>query len=270
MVFPGVTMIEPSYTIYWQPGCSSCLMAKEFLAGRGIRYRSVNVHAEPAALRHLSDLGVKSVPVVERGDQFVLAQNLAELAQFVGDESAVTRLPLPELARRLDLVMDVARGQLMVMAPDLLSRQIRADRTVADLAFHIYAVVEGFLDAAEGGALTEAHFYRRPDPAWGVTELSKDGERVAGRFARWWRLAADEAPAQTYATYYGDQTAAELLERTCWHAAQHTRQVDGLLRGANLSPLAQLSAEDLAGLPLPDRVWDDELEAMQPMKIAKG
>lgn len=259
-------MIEPEYTIYWQPGCSSCLKAKEFLAGRGIQYHSVNVHAEPAALRHLSDLGVKSVPVVERGSDFVLAQNLDELARFVGDESSRQRLPLPELAQRLVRVVNVARTQLTVMAPGLLAKQLRADRTMGDLAFHIYSIVEGFLDAAEGGALSETHFYRRPDPDWGASELSVYGERVAGRFAHWWSKAASKAPAETYATYYGDQTAVELLERTCWHAAQHTRQVDGLLRGADLLPPDQLSPEDLAGLPLPDRVWDDELEAMQPIK----
>jgi glutaredoxin/uncharacterized damage-inducible protein DinB len=259
-------MIEPDYTIYWQPGCSSCLKAKEFLTARGIRYHSVNVHAEPEALRHLNDLGVKSVPVVERGSAFVMAQNLDELARFVGDESSRQQLPLPELAQRLVRVVTVARAQLAVMTPGLLAKQLRADRTLRDLAFHIYAVAEGFLDAAEGGALSEAHFYRLPDPGWGTSELSTYGEGVAHRFAGWWSAAAGEATAETYATYYGDQTAPELLERTCWHAAQHTRQVDAMLRGADLLPPDQLSSEDLAGLPLPDRVWDDELQAMQPMK----
>ena len=212
-------MTEPDYTIYWQPGCSSCLKAKEFLTGQGIRYQSVNVHAEPEALRHLHDLGVKSVPVVERGSAFVMAQNLDELARFVGDESNRQRLLLPVLAKRLVRVVVVARSQLTVMTPILLAKQVRADRTVGDLAFHIYSVVEGFLDAAQGGELREAHFYRLPDPDWGAGELSNYGERVGNRFAHWWSEAASTALAETYPTYYGTQAAAELLERTCWHAS---------------------------------------------------
>ena len=37
------------FTVYWQPGCSSCLRAKEFLGTHGIEYISVNVREEEIA-----------------------------------------------------------------------------------------------------------------------------------------------------------------------------------------------------------------------------
>ena len=42
------------YKVYWQPGCSSCLRAKEFLAANDIPYDSINVRAEPDAMADLA------------------------------------------------------------------------------------------------------------------------------------------------------------------------------------------------------------------------
>ncbi|MEE8307720.1 MAG: glutaredoxin domain-containing protein [Gammaproteobacteria bacterium] len=256
-------MTDAKYTIYWQPGCTSCLKAKEFLASRGIPYRSVNVHAQPEALEHLASIGVRSVPVVERGDGFVMAQNLDELASFLGVAPSRVRLGLTELATRLKRVMAVALAQLDVIPAQLLSQSLRRDRTVRDLGFHVYAIVEGFLEAAQGGTLSEAHFYRLPDPKADVAALRQYVQAVTQQFATWWERYGATAQTQSYATYYGDQTAIALLERTCWHTAQHCRQMDAFLKQAGVQPLEQLSPADLAGLPVPEHVWDDELPMLQ-------
>ena len=63
------------FKVYWQPGCSSCLRAKEFLATRGIAYESINVRARPEAMEDLAGLGAQSVPVVVQGKRFVFAQD---------------------------------------------------------------------------------------------------------------------------------------------------------------------------------------------------
>lgn len=59
--------------VCWQPGCSSCLRAKEFLASRGIAYESINVRARSEAMEELARLGAQSVPVVAQGGRFVFA-----------------------------------------------------------------------------------------------------------------------------------------------------------------------------------------------------
>jgi hypothetical protein len=58
-------------------------------------------------------------------------------------------------------------------------------------------------------------------------------------------------------TYYGARSMHEVLERTAWHSAQHTRQLMMLLDMLRIAPNGPLAPADLAGLPLPERVWDD-------------
>ncbi len=40
-------------TVYWKPGCSSCLKLKEFMEERAIAYTSVNVMSQPKAMDEL-------------------------------------------------------------------------------------------------------------------------------------------------------------------------------------------------------------------------
>ena len=83
---------------------------------------------------------------------------------------------------------------------------------------------------------------------------------VLERFNAWWRTSGDKtdyaAPANVY---YGEQTLHEFMERSAWHAAQHTRQVQLLLETLGVAPDRPLAKEDLAGLPLPENVWDDKM-----------
>ncbi|MEQ8515332.1 MAG: glutaredoxin domain-containing protein, partial [Chromatocurvus sp.] len=74
----------PALKVYWQPGCSSCLRAKEFLTEHNLPFESINVREGPRGMQELAELGLRTVPVVRRGDQFVLGQSLQELADFVG------------------------------------------------------------------------------------------------------------------------------------------------------------------------------------------
>ena len=58
----------------------------------------------------------------------------------------------------------------------------------------------------------------------------------------------------------GEQTLHEFLERSVWHAAQHTRQLQLVVEKLGLTPDPPLTVAQLAGLPLPDNVWDDKLK----------
>src|SRR2546430_17443203 len=59
-------------------------------------------------------------------------------------------------------------------------------------------------------------------------------------------------------TYYGKHPLQVVLKRTAWHPAKHTRQLMLILETLNIKPDRALTAADFAGLPLPDKAWDDE------------
>ena len=87
----------PEYSVFWQPGCTSCARVKEYMTKQGIPYRSVNVADDPDGMELLLKLGAKSVPIVSRGDQFTFAQSLESVAKFIGREEKFDRLPPHEL-----------------------------------------------------------------------------------------------------------------------------------------------------------------------------
>ena len=70
--------------VYWRPGCSSCVKVKEHLHQLGVPFESIDVAARPDAMAELAALGVKTVPVVARGREFVFAQALEDVSRLVG------------------------------------------------------------------------------------------------------------------------------------------------------------------------------------------
>ena len=59
---------EPSsaqFTVYWQPGCSSCLGTKEKLKANGIEFRSVNVREDESAIQTLGESELSGLPIPE-------------------------------------------------------------------------------------------------------------------------------------------------------------------------------------------------------------
>ncbi len=247
-------------TVFWQPGCTSCLRTKEFLRAQGIEFESVNVREDAQAMVRLAALGARTVPVVARGETFVYGQDLATVAQFVGIEAGLQRLDMPVLVSRLLALLDSA-ALLAVQLPEQSWRERLPgrERTHLDLAYHVSQVVVGFLDAALGGRLTFEHFERKP-PGYVATaaDVARLIRSVSQALAVWWGANQSRLPAELD-TYYGRQPLHAVLERTTWHVAQHARQLQRLLELRGVEPRPPLAPALLAGLPLPDDVWDAEV-----------
>jgi glutaredoxin len=248
------------FTVYWQPGCTSCLKTKEFLRANGIEFESVNVREDPGAMERLARLGARSIPVVTRGDEFVFGQNLDDVARFVGIAVARTVLATPVLVARLIALLDIAAsyaGQLPEGA-----RQTKLpgrERTHLDLAYHVSQIVVGFLDSALGGRLTFEHFERRPPEHLAAgADVARITRSVSQALAVWWSANQAHLPV-TLDTYYGPQPLPAVLERTTWHVAQHVRQLERVLELAGVEPRIRLAPHLLEGLPLPKDVWDAEV-----------
>jgi glutaredoxin/uncharacterized damage-inducible protein DinB len=246
--------------VYWRPGCSSCVRVKEFLTGLGVGYDSINVSARPEAMGELEALGVRSVPVVTRGRDYVFAQELADVARFVRRDVAFERLPAPELVAKWLHVLEAAQRHVVQIPPGELAERATPgrDRSVRDLAYHVYQVAEAFLDAVENGAQDLAGQYNAPPPADVVTaqDIRRYGAAVTARLARWWAGMADPSCNRTVQTYYGMQPLHHLLERCTWHSAQHARQIIAVLERCGIEPDRPLTAEDYAGLPMPAGLWE--------------
>ena len=249
------------FKVYWQPGCSSCLRAKEFLATRGIVYESINVRARPEAMEELATLGAQSVPVVAQGKRFVFAQDLGDLARFIGVEFDRAQLPPAELVQRIDLILAATQRFLGQFPPaDLEEGLPGRERTILDLGYHIFVIPAAFLDAAHGAQLTFDYFERTPGPDMrSVDRVSAYGQTVRDALATWWRTA-DAGRLGTLDTYYGIHPTERVLERTAWHAAQHARQLMALLEQRGIAPDGPLGEAELDGLPLPEGVYDDEVK----------
>jgi glutaredoxin len=258
--------VDAPLRLYWQPGCTSCLRTREFLQARGVPFESINVLAVPDALQSLAALGVRTVPVLAHGARYVLAQDLQEVARFVGLPYAPTRLPVPQLLERLERLVEVAaRHAERWPAAALPDRLPERPRRQADLLYHVAMIVQGLLDATApdaGGRLDYEYFERLPPQAMIEPQaLATELRRVAVALRDASAALARAPDALPVATYYGDRPLHEVLERTAWHVAQHLRQIHHLLAEALRQPDAPpLEAGLLAGLPLPDKVWDAEIQ----------
>jgi hypothetical protein len=196
----------------------------------------------------------------------VSAQDPAEVARFVGLPWTGRRLEVGDLLTRLEALLDVAAAFAERWPAQRLTDTLPGrDRSHADLLYHVAMIVEGLLDAADperAGALTYAHFERRPPP--GDVAPARLADRLRATGASLTRFRARGLPAGadvTVKTYYGERPVHELIERSAWHVAQHLRQIEHLAREVlRLRDVPEIGAALLTGLPLPERVWDAEIQ----------
>lgn len=248
--------------VFWQPGCTSCLRTKEFLTRQGVDYESINVHGNAAAMAELARLGARSVPIVARGDRFVFAQTIGDVIGFLGLKVKPQERLAPEaLMQKLDLVLTAAARYVRQIPAAELDKPFRnRNRPIRALAHHVFRIVEGFLESMQdGGELTYERIMRETPPVKGTPEdIARYGEQVLARAKAWWSDYPDKACAHPMPTYFGEHPVHVVLERTVWHPAQHTRQLMLVLESLGIAPERPLGAADLAGLPLPEKAWDED------------
>lgn len=246
--------------VYWRPGCSSCVKVKEFLAQQGVEFVSIDVAARPEAMQDLAAFGVKTVPVVTRGGEFVFAQSLEDVSRFIGREFRMTRLAPEELVRKwLHILRAAQRHARQLPQEGLQERAVHnRDRSIRDLAYHVYQIADAFLQAVENGVPDLTSVYNAPAPpaVKTVEQIAAYGASVEKRIKIWWDGLRDKSCSQSVKTYYGERSLHELLERCTWHSAQHARQIIAVLERLGVEPKTPLTAADYAGLPMPKGLWE--------------
>ncbi len=246
--------------VFWQPGCTSCLKTKELLSSHGIDFESINVHGNAEGMEQLQRLGARSVPVVARGERFVFAQSLADVVQFLDlDIRLHQRLSPDELVKKLELVLSAAARYVRQIPEDWLDRPFRnRDRPIRILCHHVFRIPAAFLEVVPAGPLTYERIMEEPGPEIrGGEDIARYGMDVLARFESWWAACSDRSCQTMMETYFGKHVVHEVLERTVWHPAQHTRQLMLILDELKIAPDGRLTMDVFAGLPLPEKAWDE-------------
>ena len=210
----------------------------------------------------LLELGVRTVPVVALGKQFVFAQSLEDVAEFVGLQgTGHTPLPPDQLIGRWITVLRAVQRYIRQMPTARMEERVidNRDRSIRLMGHHVFRIAEAFLEAVVDGVEYSAVLANAP-PAQGTfttgEEIAAYGDGVIVRLQRWWDGLADRSCRQKVTTFFGPQPVCALFERSTWHSAQHARQLAAVLERFGIEPNGRLAAADLAGLPLPEGLWE--------------
>ena len=217
---------------------------------------------DTAGLERLLALGTRKVPLLARGERYVFAENLENVAQFVGlGSTGHEPLPPPELHRKWMHVLRAAQRYVRQMPDERLRERAipNRDRAIRLVCHHVFRIGEAFVETmTQGTEYWEWHAQQEPAEGTMLTtdEIARYADDVIGRIEAWWTTLDDKSGRQPVKTYMGEQPMHALFERSAWHSAQHARQLMALLERYGIAPDRPLTAGDLAGLPLPERLWE--------------
>jgi hypothetical protein len=201
------------------------------------------------------------VPVLARRGQYVFGQNIDDVAEFVGLQGDHVPLPPHELVGKWLNVYGAVQRYVRQFPRERLEERVidTRDRSIRIMSHHIFRIGEAFLETAVEGAEFTAAAANVP-PADGTfttgDEIAGYGASVARRIEQWWAGCSDKSCKGKVKTFFGPQPVHMLLERSTWHSAQHARQLVAVLERFDIEPKGRLTTGDLAGLPLPERLWE--------------
>ena len=208
----------------------------------------------------LGKYGLRKVPVLAKGDRYAFGQMLEPFARFAGVPlPGSNRLPPAQLYQKYGMVFSAAQRYARQFPAARLLEQVipNRPRVVRTLCYHVFRIGESFLETWDGG---EYHLKiadnEPPEALQSGDDIARYGESVWERYEAWWQHLEDRTLARPLKTYYGDTIAHHLFERCAWHSAQHCRQLVAVLERMGIEPDRPLEASDLAGLPLPQRLWE--------------
>jgi hypothetical protein len=227
-----------------------------------VDFIAVDVLNDREGLERLLKLGVRKVPVVAKGEQYVFGQNLEAVAAFVGLHGT-GHTPLPAdvlLSKWINILRAAQRYVRQIPIERMNERAIEnRDRSIRILSHHLFRVAEAFLECVINGVEYSIGLADLMPPAGTCAagdEIARYGDGVIERLQNWGKSLPDRAHGQKVQTFYGPQTVHELLERSTWHSAQHVRQLIFVLERYGISPDGPLVGDDLAGLPLPEGLFE--------------
>jgi len=204
--------------------------------------------------------GLRKVPVLAKGDRYAFGQMLEPFAKFVG-------LPVPgadglspeQLYRKYQMVFAAGQRYARQFPAERFRERVipHRERVIRTLCYHVFRIGEAFLETWNGAEYSmKIADNEPPDSMQTGDDIARYGASVWQRYEAWWSGLEDRNLSRVLKTYYGDTVAHKVFERVTWHSAQHCRQLVAVLERMEIQPDGPLSAADLAGLPLPERLWE--------------
>lgn len=221
-------------------------------------FEAVNVEGSADNLALMQGLGAPNPPAVAVDGRVVHGWQPRAYAELVGvPYDGADMLSPDELRRRLDHILELAQTALRsANAAQLAIKPPGRDRSVRNLGFHVFRLSSACVEALEQGSFPPEWFREQAPPEMEDGEsLAAYGDKVRYKLAAWFATAPADMYETMADTFYGECTVHELLERTTWHAGQHTRQIYHLLEESQALPPGALDPAVFEGLPLPKEMW---------------
>jgi hypothetical protein len=207
-----------------------------------------------------SKYGLRKVPVLAKGDKYAFGQMIDPFAKFAG-------LPVPgadglspeQLYKKYEMVFGAGQRFARQFPADRFRERVipHRERPIRTLCYHVFRIGESFLETWDGAEYSvKIADNEPPDALQTGDDIARYGASVWLRYEAWWTGLDDRSLSKTVKTYYGEVSAHKLFERVTWHSAQHCRQLAAVLERMGIAPDRPLTPTDLAGLPLPERLWE--------------
>jgi hypothetical protein len=231
-------------------------MTKALLSRRGVEFDVRDIEQDPTAFEELQALGLMTVPVVVKGDQFVLGWNPTKVGELLGFEAREVSTTPEQMLSSMRTVLDAtvrAVGQI----PDemLMWKSPDRDRPLRQLVHHMFRNYELGVDADILGEFPARTTWRmtRDVPTFDSTpRLVRYGEMVREKFNSWFSVVDAAAFESMIDADVGPRTLLQVLERTRLHSSFHLRQVYAFLEAGGVTPQAPLTLDDMRQMGMED------------------
>lgn len=204
--------------------------------------------------------GLRKVPVLAKGDKYAIGQMLDPFAKLAGlPMPGADRLSPEQLYKKYEMVFAAGQRHARQFPTEKFRERVipHREREIRTLCFHVFRIGEAFLETWNGAEYAaKIADNEPPDSMKTGDDVARYGAGVWKQYEAWWRGLEDRTLSPVLKTYYGDTVAHKVFERVTWHSAQHCRQLIAVLERMGVQPDKPLTPADLAGLPLPERLWE--------------
>jgi hypothetical protein len=234
-------------------------------------------------------LGVIGLPIVAKGDHYVIGFDPTKIDALVGFSDTRDRSLLPghELVARSRAMLEAAARYARQLRPydyDILIPGMEGvegplvlpdgtvlrlpdgtpylpHRTTPGLVGHSLAhgVKFGFIAQHPDYDVTDVAVFAligEPREDVSINWLVRELARVADEIWRWWQMTAGADLAHEMRTYMGPKSLHEMLQAMAYSLVPHTRQLMTILVDLGIAPDGPLTEDDRRGFDLPANVWE--------------